>query len=457
MVSPRQRRNHITPWLLIGPLLGGFLTHLWDLSLLNKYTAVHYYANEIIYAAEVAPRLEPKRIVSLDLRDETEYLRRSRLRDEAHDRLRKNDSTRQHNSDSPQENDTATPAPLRTADENSKDEDDCIPMHEWQTSHHPMCNYLHEMDFHSNFRTGDLEYIDSGGFNDLFHHVTHQQYHDVVMNTDGNFTDLDDYEHVTELAIKILSITKEYSSHNYQIVRQDAVIQERLTGSPYIFPIYGYCGFALVLPYVSGGTLSSNLRKWRKGQLEISSRQRLKYAVDMARGLRDLHDIDHDGVPSVTHGDLKEQQYLITDEGGLQLGDFNKGQFLMKHASTGKTCPYQVGPPNNDKVFRSPEEYAYKPQTAAGDVWALGSLMYYLLTGSRVWREIAETHTKQVRQYIIQGKKPEIEERILNSKHPVDRALKKAYDMACVYDMEERATAREVSDYLDGVWKKLGY
>jgi serine/threonine protein kinase len=316
-----------------------------------------------------------------------------------------------------------------------------------------MCNALHEMDFLSNFRTGDLEYIDSGGFNDLFHYIINDDAHASSHgSTQNNSTT------ITEFAIKILSLeTKSYTPHNYQIVRQDAIIQERLTSSPYIFPIYGYCGFALILPYVSGGTLSSNLRKWRKGEMDISSKQRLRYAVDMARGLRDLHDIDGDGIPSVTHGDLKEQQYLITENGGLQLGDFNKGEFLYKSQSTGETCPYRVPPHFNDKVFRSPEEYAYKDQTAATDVWALGSLMYYLLTGARVWREIAETHTELVRRYIIQGKKPEMEERILNSRDPVDIALKKAYDMACVYEPEKRASAREISDYLEGVWEELGY
>ena len=191
--------------------------------------------------------------------------------------------------------------------------------------------------------------------------------------------------------------------------------------------------------------------------MEFTSKQRLQFAVEMARALRDLHDIDHDGIPSVTHGDLKEQQYLITESGGLQLGDFNKGEFLTKSRMTGDVCTYEVRPKHNDKVFRSPEEYAYKPQTTATDVWALGSLMFYLLTGSRVWREIADDHTERVRRYIIEGKRPEIEEKILNSSDPVDKALKRAYDMACVYDPKKRATAREVSDYLDGVLKGIEY
>lgn len=83
----------------------------------------------------------------------------------------------------------------------------------------------------------------------------------------------------------------------------------------------------MVVPFVTGGTLDDKLREWRYGEIEISSKERLRYAVDMARGLQDLHDIDGDSVPSATHGDLKEQQYLFGEDGRLQLGDFNKGSW----------------------------------------------------------------------------------------------------------------------------------
>ena len=453
-VRTRKRRTVIQS-LLLGPLMGGTLIHLWDFTVLNRYSN-NQHANDVIYAAEFAPQIDDRRrqrtvvlgeVIDRSSRDNFSDLS---VAEKLHSRDRQSDERRNNAFMSTRDN------IVYNLTDVSDDQDDCVPMHSWQTSHHPMCNYLHEIDFLSNFRSGDLEYIDSGGFNDLFHYIHH--------NHNASIDSLTVTPVTTELAIKILSLeTRTYSPHNYQIVRQDAVIQERLTSSPYIFPIYGYCGFALVLPYVAGGTLSSNLRKWRKGELQITSRQRLMYALDMAKGLRDLHNIDGDDIPSVTHGDLKEQQYLIMKNGDkerlqrLQLGDFNKGTFLSKSQSSGIPCAYNTNPGHADKVFRSPEEYAYKPQTAATDVWALGSLMFYLLTGSRVWREIAETHTKKVRKYIIEGRKPEIEDKILNSKDPVDIALKKAYDMACAYDPLERATAKEVSDYLEGVWNELGY
>ena len=172
-------RPRIT-WLFTGPLIGGILTHCYDVVIMNRYT-VGSYSEEIIYAAEVAPHLEVRerrqkrrnsRSAHLEdfySRDETEDLgRTSRSRNSHYGRDAMKDRPDYYdNSDLPQ-----LPQRRSVADYNSYidddeyadgDEDECVPMHSWQTSHHPMCNMLHEMDFHSNFRSGDLEYIDSGG------------------------------------------------------------------------------------------------------------------------------------------------------------------------------------------------------------------------------------------------------------------------------------------------------
>jgi serine/threonine protein kinase len=136
---------------------------------------------------------------------------------------------------------------------------------------------------------------------------------------------------------------------------------------------------------------------------------------------------------------------------------FNQGQFITKSSSSGKSCTYK--PPStgyNDKTFRSPEEYAHIEQTAATDVYALGSLIYYILTGQRAWEYDGKEERKKIQGLIAKGKKPRISSKLLKSTHPVDRALLTAYEMSTVYDPKKRATAKQVADFLDGVWKELG-
>ena len=280
-------------WLLAGPLTGGILTHLYHLSLLRHSSNLFQSqaAQDFLYAAEIAPQLlRHKQHVTNDGSDDA-------WSDGIDHQLQHDDNDRYERHESP-------------------DEGECISMHSWQERSFPVCNSIHEMNFFDSYRPwGDVQHITHGGFNDLYSYK--EQFVNATTGREGSHT----------LAIKILKYEKEYTQHKFGVVRQDSVTLERLTKSPNVYPIYGYCGFAMVVPFVTGGTLDDKLREWRYGEIEISSKERLRYAVDMARGLQDLHDIDGDSVPSATHGDLKEQQYLFGEDGRLQLGDFNKGSW----------------------------------------------------------------------------------------------------------------------------------
>ena len=95
-------------------------------------------------------------------------------------------------------------------------------------------------------------------------------------------------------------------------------------------------------------------------------------------------------------------------------------------------------------------------QSAASDVFALGSLLYNLITGVHVWDEwLGSAHLKEVRQMIIDGKRPKIKKKIRESKHTVNVALMTAYDMCTHYQPNDRSSAMEVSDYLENVWNEL--
>lgn len=82
--------------------------------------------------------------------------------------------------------------------------------------------------------------------------------------------------------------------------------------------------------------------------------------------------------------------------------------------------------------------------------------MYYILTGERSWNDHSDKKKrKKIQQGIVDGKKPHISSKLLKSRDPINIALIKAYEMCTVYDPNKRATAKQVADYLDGVWKEL--
>ena len=82
------------------------------------------------------------------------------------------------------------------------------------------------------------------------------------------------------------------------------------------------------------------------------------------------------------------------------------------------------------------------------DVFALGSLLYNLITGVHVWDEwLGTARLKQVRQMIIDDKRPKMKRKIRESTHPANVALITAYDMCTHYDPDDRSSVKEVSSF----------
>ena len=311
---------------------------------------------------------------------------------------------------------------------------ECVAMSSWQESSFPNCNQIHEIGILSKLVIDEFHYIESGGWNDVFK----------ILDSLG----LD-----PTLALKKLSprrgkeggLTDKYKLRNYERVRQDAIILDHLSRSKHVMDIFGHCGMAIIVPYADGGTLEEKILKLSRRN---ASKERLKLMVDAARGLANLHG---DDTPSIVHGDLTSRQYMFVN-GIQQLGDFNQAILMRRNTSDDTTCTYN----RIDRdygVFRSPEEYSHLPQTTAVDVWALGSIIYHILTGKKVWK--SQFRKRDAEKAMIRGELPVIEDTISNSSDPVDQALLKAFYMCYTHDPQKRPSAKEVATFLQERWAEL--
>jgi tRNA A-37 threonylcarbamoyl transferase component Bud32 len=144
----------------------------------------------------------------------------------------------------------------------------------------------------------------------------------------------------------------------------------------------------LTMPFVAGGSLAQHLKRFQQ-----DPRAAVQLVEKIARAVHHAHEND------ILHRDLKPGNILLDERDEPLVADFGLAKFLDTDVNLTETGGV-VGTP----AYLSPEQAAgHSNLTPASDVWALGVILYELLTGRRPF--VKKEHW-DLRDLILRGDPP---------------------------------------------------
>jgi serine/threonine protein kinase len=140
-----------------------------------------------------------------------------------------------------------------------------------------------------------------------------------------------------------------------EFVRMDAIVAERLTSSPLIYDIYGFCGVSIVSEFFPHGNVEE-ASLYNDGYIkpeklhdkdgvdpknDLEPLEKLEISLQMAEGVATLHGFSG-GL--IVHNDVQLSQWLYNaDESMVKFNDFNRAEFLLWNDEKQEYCKYKNG------------------------------------------------------------------------------------------------------------------
>lgn len=183
------------------------------------------------------------------------------------------------------------------------------------------------------------------------------------------------------LAMKVLHSELAEDPHIFKRFKREANALKKLT-HPNIVPFYGLYQTSdlsfLLEGYIDGPTLKDILRQ--QAGKPLSVQEALVYLKALTSALGYAH------ANGVVHCDVKPGNVIIDQGGTIYLTDFG----IARHTESTTTTMGAAG----TAAYMAPEQIRGEAVTPATDVYALGTMLFEMLTGQRLFRG-SETGTEK--------------------------------------------------------------
>jgi serine/threonine protein kinase len=327
--------------------------------------------------------------------------------------------------------------PMRPA---NKHLEDCVPLAAWMTASYPNCNHFHELSLPGGMDSTYSSFAEENALSEL---------------GNGWFRTTWRWDRPQEsVVLKTLRIEREFLNEYYDLHNRDAVAMERLTASPVVVDVFGYCGQSAIneladFPIPDMQYLEKLSRRMRGKYDHESMFLRLGLAAGIAKGLADVHRAGGDGRPMMAHYDINPRNIALFQGARAKINDFNIAEFLHYNPQTNKTCgfPSRMHAP----WWRAPEEVDLENQVLLDekvDVYAMGSTLFHLFTSYSPRGKMIGEREELVRNLVKKGKRPVLFPQLRNSTDSIAATFREVLDRCHEPNPIRRASSREIAEIL---------
>ncbi|MCB9676850.1 MAG: serine/threonine protein kinase [Alphaproteobacteria bacterium] len=249
----------------------------------------------------------------------------------------------------------------------------------------------------------------------------------------GRHTTLD-----RDVAIKVLHPHLSSSTRNRKRFAREARAIEHLRHEN-ILEIFDYSGIDsgdcyIITEFVDGQTLTAL----------VEERGRLPSELVAVIGVRLCRALGYAHASGILHRDMKPDNVMVRDDGTVKLMDFGIARFLDESQVT--LTGALVGSP----AFMSPEQAVEAPLDTRSDLFSLGTVLFYLVTGELPF---SGSNPSLILKNVIEGNRPNVAELA----PAISPTLADAIERLMATSPEGRFnTAAEVSEALMAVLSDVG-
>src|SRR6202453_5440841 len=199
-------------------------------------------------------------------------------------------------------------------------------------------------------------------------------------------------------------------------------------------------------PFLVSELLEGHLLREELNGGALPTRRAVEDASQIAEGLAAAHD------KGIVHRDLKPENVFVTKAGRLKILDFGLAKLAKLQAAAEENATLDATPQDTSPGvvlgtvgYMSPEQVKGEPADARSDIFALGTILYEMLSGQRAFRRdtAAEAMTA-----ILKEDPPELSATGKQISPAVDRRVRRCPEKK---PLQRFQSARDLAFNLEGV------